>query len=283
VIPSRARRSLPYLKRWAEVPFRVAASSAIRSERVAPGVTVVIVNWNSEPYLRVALRAIGKFGPSDTNVLVVDNSSRDKSMDLLRTHPGVRAIRLPANVGHWLALDLGFLLARTEFVVSLDVDAFPVAEGWLDRLLDPLRRGYDVAGAHVRHGIVHPCCLAMRLDRFVEKRHTFASLDQAGRGIVTGEVVGSGDVGACISLREEKRFLFDRTEAAGPGDVGSLWAGLVYHNFYSTRFGSRLPLDRDEVATGITPEAVADVWEAAVARHLGQGFDGGTSRRLPPS
>ena len=70
-------------------------------------------------------------------------------------------------------MDLAFLLARTEFVVALDVAAFPVAEDWLETLLGPLRNGKYVSGAQALRGYIHPCCLAMRTEYFARRRHTF--------------------------------------------------------------------------------------------------------------
>ena len=92
---------------------------------------------------------------------------------LLAANPDVRKVSFPFNVGHELALDVGFLLAETEYVVALDVDAFPLDEDWLDRLLAPLASGNEVAGARLNREYVHPCCLAMRKERFVLRRHSF--------------------------------------------------------------------------------------------------------------
>jgi peptidoglycan/xylan/chitin deacetylase (PgdA/CDA1 family) len=197
------------------------------------GITVVTVNWQSASYLEVLLRLVHCRSPSDVRILVVDNGSRDQSTDVIAGYPDVRTVRLPFNGGHDLALDIGFLLAETEFVVALDVDAFPLHGRWLDELLEPLRLGYAVSGARLNREYVHPCCLAMRTERFVRRRHTFRSRYRprsAGRD-------ASGDVGEEISAREPERlFFFDPTSQRGPGDVGTVFGGLVYHNFYSTRF-----------------------------------------------
>lgn len=251
-------------------PLRYAAERALSKGRVRPGAaTVVTVNWNSEPYLKTLLSAIGVFSSGEVCVTVVDNHSSDGSRALRRSLPCERWIELPTNVGHELALDIGFLLARTEYVVSLDVDAFPIATGWLERLLEPLSHGYSLSGAHVRGGFVHPCCLGMRLDRFVRRGHTFQS--RRGRRWArdaSDRDAPGWDTGWRISLREDRRFLFERTEVSGPGDIGSTWEGLVYHNFYATRFESKLPPPQEELDMGVSPHAAEEAWRRAVRRYL---------------
>lgn len=252
-------------------PLRLAARRAIAGGRVEPGVaTIVIVNWNSVLYLATTLRAVERFSGDDVRLTVVDNNSSDASAKVRGTLRRVRWIGLPTNVGHEVALDIGFLLARTEFVVSLDVDAFPIAEGWLARLLYPLKSGYAVSGAHVRGGFVHPCCLAMRLDTFVERGHTFRARRGKRLAMDASDTDAPGwDTGWRISLREPRRFLFDRTAVSGPGDIGSVWEGLVYHNFYATRFDSKLPPGREELDLGVSRPAAEDAWHQAVRRYFG--------------
>jgi glycosyltransferase involved in cell wall biosynthesis len=237
----RARRRLPRLRSGAT--------------------TIVTVNWNSAPYLRVLLRLVGRRSPADVRVIVVDNGSRDGSRELLREHPEVTAVNLPFNVGHDLALDIGFLRAETEYVVALDVDAFPLHDDWLERLLAPLSAGAELSGARLNREYVHPCCLAMRTARFVQRKHSFRSryLPRAdGRD-------ASGDIGEEISAREAgKLHFFDPTSQRGPGDVGTVFGDLVYHNFYSTRFRAT----RDPVLDALVHEGdPAAAWEEAVRRY----------------
>lgn len=238
---SRARRRLPSL---------------------APGrATIVTVNWNSSRYLSVLLELVRERSPEGTEIIVVDNASRDDTSAVVARHPGVRLVRLPINVGHEVALDTGFLLARTEYVVALDVDAFPLHDRWLDELTDALRDGAEVAGARLNRHYVHPCCLAMRTARFVERSHSF----RAHYVPRTATSDASGDVGEAISAAEGDRIrFFDVTSQRGPGDVGSVFGDLVYHNFYSTRFRATTDTVLD---VHVTNDAAASAWDEAVARY----------------
>jgi len=224
-------------------------------------VTIVTVSWDSWPYLSVLLRLVRKRSPGDVRILVVDNGSRDGSRGRLAGEPQVTAVKLPFNVGHELALDIGFLLVETEYVVALDIDAFPLHERWLDELLAPLSSGCEISGARLNREYVHPCCLAMRTARFVEQKHSFRSHYRPrseGRD-------ASGDVGEEMSMRETGRLhFFDRTSQRGPGDVGTVFGGLVYHNFYATRFQAT----SDQVLdASVRSSDAAAAWQQALQRY----------------
>lgn len=238
----RARRRLPRLK--------------------AGEVTIVTVNWDSMTYLRVLLDVVRLRSPPNTRIVVVDNGSTDGSREFLELCADVTSVKLPFNVGHELALDIGFLLTETEYVVALDVDAFPLHDDWLDQLLLPLSAGSQISGARLNREYVHPCCLAMRTARFVQQKHSFRSHYQPrspGRD-------AAGDVGEEMSSREAGNLhFFDRTSQRGPGDVGTVFGDLVYHNFYATRFQAT----GDEVLDArVRPMDAAAAWDEALARYV---------------
>jgi glycosyltransferase involved in cell wall biosynthesis len=254
---------------WATVQFlgwRVAvpllrARARRRLSRLEPGATTVVtVNWNSWPHLEVLIDVVRRRSPASTRIIAVDNGSRDGSRRRIRERAGVKRLLLPMNVGHELAMDLGVLLADTEYVVALDVDAFPLHEDWLDRLLGPLSEGAQVSGARLNREYVHPCCWAMRTARFVERGHSFRSNyvpREEGRD-------ASGDVGEAISTAEAPNVhFFEVTSQRGPGDVGTVFGDLVYHNFYATRFNATSDQTLDQVVGVDDPRRA---WEEALDR-----------------
>jgi glycosyltransferase involved in cell wall biosynthesis len=244
-----------------------------RLGRIIPGgVTIVTVNWNSVNYLRVLLSAVERFTTNcDVRVIVVDNASVDESREFLRSRPGVRVIRLPWNFGHPSALDVAFLMSETEFVIALDVDAFPIRGDWLDRLLDPLRSGSTISGARLNRSYVHPCCLAMRLERFVRLGHSFRST-YVPRHYRDGVLIdASGDVGEIMSARDGGPLHFlEVSSQFGPGDVGTVFGGVIYHNFYSTRFAAVAHQRLDGVVARDDPQKA---WSTACQLYLGLRAD----------
>jgi glycosyltransferase involved in cell wall biosynthesis len=247
---------------WATLIPVLRGRARRRLRSLTPGrATIVTVNWNSARYLAVLLDLVEKRSPDGTEIIVVDNASRDDTRAVVARHPAVRLVRFPTNVGHEIALDTGFLLARTEYVVALDVDAFPLHDRWLAELTGALQSGAEVAGARLNRQYVHPCCLAMRASRFVERGHSF----RANYVARTETSDASGDVGEAISAAEHDRVrFFDVTSQRGPGDVGTVFGDLVYHNFYSTRFRATTDTVLD---VHVTSDAAATAWDEAVVRY----------------
>lgn len=128
------------------------------------GVTVVIVNWNTVDVLRVSLGAVRRFSPPETEVIVIDNGSDDGSWEWLKSRPfGCRAVRLPVNIGHGKALDVGVALASNSTIVTLDSDAFPYRTNWLDVLTEHLADpDIEASGMWGRRDRLHPACSAIR-------------------------------------------------------------------------------------------------------------------------
>ncbi|HEV2859350.1 MAG TPA: glycosyltransferase [Solirubrobacterales bacterium] len=247
---------------WRAVVPLLQARARRRLSRLQPGAaTIVTVNWNSWPQLQVLIDVVRRRSPAGTRIIAVDNGSEDESRARLAERPDVKVVKLPLNLGHELAMDLGVLQVETEFVVALDVDAFPLHGDWLDRLLTPLDEGAQVAGARLNREYVHPCCWAMRTARFVSRGHSFRSHYRPREG----DRDAFGDSGEEISAAEAPNLrFFEVTSQRGPGDVGTVFGDLVYHNFYATRFNATSDQTLDEVVAADDPKRA---WEEALERY----------------
>ncbi|MEO6469609.1 MAG: glycosyltransferase [Acidimicrobiia bacterium] len=229
---------------------------SLRPTELAPGrFTVLTVNWNTLEYLRTALDAIERFSPPGTEVVVADNASTDGSREFLKT-AGVPWFGLPVNLGHGPAMDMATTRVRTEFFVTLDVDAFPVSPDWLDVLRGHLDAGSEVVGGRLYRAYAHPSMMAMRTQRFRDRNHTFIrSAWRTSEDFVHGD---SWDVGELVSRREEPNVaLIEASEVRGPGVIGTVYGGIVYHNGVSAHGRSENRVD------GRT------AWAEAQARFLG--------------
>jgi GT2 family glycosyltransferase len=97
---------------------------------------VIVVNWNSGPYLRKCLLAVLNQSVPIEKIIVVDNASTDASLleaeDLL---PHVQLIRLPHNAGFAAGNNIAVKAAEgCEWIAFLNPDAFP-EPNWLEQLL----------------------------------------------------------------------------------------------------------------------------------------------------
>ncbi len=112
-------------------------------------ISVVIVNYNGEAYLEECLGSVAALdGPID-EVIVVDNASTDRSVDLLADrHASVRIVRMQRNDGPAPARNAGMRAARNRWVLALDNDAV-CTQGMLTKLV-------RAATEHDRVAIVQP-------------------------------------------------------------------------------------------------------------------------------
>ena len=108
----------------------------------AADVAVVIVNWNTVDLLDECLQSVVDHGPSDlrTEVIVVDNASRDGSVAHLRRHwPSVRVIENDENVGFCRANNQAIRTTDAPNLLLINTDA-RLTEGCADTMLGYLER-----------------------------------------------------------------------------------------------------------------------------------------------
>jgi GT2 family glycosyltransferase len=102
-----------------------------------PRVSVLIVNFNSGPWLERCLSALGRQTMADFHAVVLDNASSDDSLARARAASGDPRIRFESsreNVGFAAGNNAAAALARAPLIATLNPDAVP-APDWLERLL----------------------------------------------------------------------------------------------------------------------------------------------------
>jgi glycosyltransferase involved in cell wall biosynthesis len=204
-----------------------------RLRRLKDGVTVIIVNWNTRDITADVLRAVQRLSPSDVRVLVVDNGSTDGSAATFREWPGISLMELSSNAGHGVALDLAVCATRTKVAVTLDSDAIPLAEGWLDLAVGPVASGRAVlAGLRSSRDFVHPVYSAVDTASFVRRKLSFQvhrTPDASGQER-WGE--NAWDTAELMTLRlaPDEVVFVERTENVAPDLPGMTTGGVVYHH-----------------------------------------------------
>src|SRR5438874_8182030 len=99
-------------------------------------VTVVLITWNSAPYLRRSLEGIAQQTHSDVELIHVDNASADHSVAHVReVFPRCKQIRNPENRGFAAAANQAIRIASGDFVALCNPDAFLTPE-YLARIVE---------------------------------------------------------------------------------------------------------------------------------------------------
>jgi GT2 family glycosyltransferase len=108
-------------------------------------VSVVIVTWNSAPFLRRCLAALSAQTYPEVELIHIDNASDDDSIALVREcYPRARQIINDSNRGFSAAVNQGVRVARGEFVLLLNPDAFLEPE-YVVKLVAALTDGFGMA------------------------------------------------------------------------------------------------------------------------------------------
>ncbi len=100
-------------------------------------VTVVIPNYNGEQFLRPCLDGLRAQEGAEMEVLVVENASQDRSLELLSEYPEVRVLAMAKNLGFAGGVNAGIRAARTPYVILLNNDTVP-EPGYVKALTDAI-------------------------------------------------------------------------------------------------------------------------------------------------
>jgi GT2 family glycosyltransferase len=109
---------------------------------------VVVPNWNSGAFLDACLASVEAQEEIATNILVVDNGSRDDSREILDRR-GVQHVALDHNIGFARAVNLGVRATSAPWVLILNVDTVLEPKA-LRTLVDALRSDPGLGGAQPR-------------------------------------------------------------------------------------------------------------------------------------
>jgi GT2 family glycosyltransferase len=129
-------------------------------------VSVVIAVFNGEATLGAQLEALTQQTyPGDWEVIVSDNGSTDRSLDVVRSFadrlPGLQIVDASDRRGQCHARNMGARIARGEFIGFTDQDDV-VSPGWIGALAEALEDSDMVGGRLETHLLNEPGILAWR-------------------------------------------------------------------------------------------------------------------------
>lgn len=100
-----------------------------------PAASVIIVNWNSGPWLARVCAGLAAQTIDDFEVIVVDNASTDTSVSqAMPLLPHARLLQQAQNLGFAAGNNIAARVATGNWLACLNPDAMP-APDWLERLL----------------------------------------------------------------------------------------------------------------------------------------------------
>jgi hypothetical protein len=281
---------------------RLARRYRIRIEAVAILTVYVVRDDADAALLELQLDRIARHTSVPFTIHAVARRVPEPIRERLRRHPAVRLLDPPVHPGsgsreHAAYLDLLLADARAghaSHFVTFDLDSFPIADDWLDRV-DAVRPGAPVAGIlRVENGDVclpHPSCTVLTRE-FVETHDVSFSPDsdrspEFRRFLrATGQ---AGDTGLQLAFTLWREQIpwghLRRTNAVNLHDViAGIYADAVFHLGAGTRDalfradlrGSRIhrvtaPIERLPVGHGV----MRDVKRGVLRR-----FRAGTEARL---
>ena len=99
-------------------------------------ISVIIANLNGEAYLPDCLQSLSNQTFRDFEVILVDNGSTDRSLDLLKKDfPWVKVISLQKNTGFAQGNNIGFAASSAQYVATLNNDTI-ADRSWLQALYE---------------------------------------------------------------------------------------------------------------------------------------------------
>ncbi len=109
-------------------------------------VSIVILNWNGENFLRKFLPSVIGFSKStDAEVVVADNASTDNSVNILKTEfPTVKILEFDENYGFAGGYNKALAQIDAEYFILLNSDV-EVTENWLQPMIEYMDNNKDVA------------------------------------------------------------------------------------------------------------------------------------------
>jgi cellulose synthase/poly-beta-1,6-N-acetylglucosamine synthase-like glycosyltransferase len=149
-------------------------------------ISIIIPTYNAVPYLAILLEALEQQILTDAEVVVIDSSSLDNTVEIARSH-GVRTLSIPKHeFDHGLTRTMGAQQAQGEILVYLTQDALPIGRNALVKLIEPFGDDRQVGvtfGRQLSRADATPFGQHLRLFNYPAISYRRSLSDCAGHGI----------------------------------------------------------------------------------------------------
>jgi len=120
-----------------------------------PDVSVIILNYNAEKFLRGTLKSVLKQKGLSIETIVVDNNSRDNSREMVKKEfPSVTWLQRTTSVGFSAGNNVGVKHAKGNTILFLNPDASFVGTTDLKKCYDKLRSDPSIGALTARVNLV---------------------------------------------------------------------------------------------------------------------------------
>lgn len=119
-------------------------------------VSIIVASYNHAEYLKQRLDSLLKQSYRNLEIMVVDDCSKDESLNVLegyKKYPNIRIVALERNIGIANVYNLGASLSRGEYIMFAECDDFNDSKH-VEILLGKLRENENAGVAYCRSNIV---------------------------------------------------------------------------------------------------------------------------------
>jgi len=105
-----------------------------------PLISIIIVNYNGMPYLKNCLASLQRSNYPNSEIILVDNASNDKSVEFVKeNYPCVRIIENKQNLGFAAGNNVGIIAALGDYIFLLNPDT-EIEPSCIQRLVEVLEK-----------------------------------------------------------------------------------------------------------------------------------------------
>ncbi|MCB0165372.1 MAG: glycosyltransferase family 2 protein [Anaerolineae bacterium] len=97
-------------------------------------VSVVIVTWNSEVFIDACLTSLYNQTFTHLDVIIVDNHSTDRTLEILQTYPNLRLFKQTENLGFSKGQNIGISEATGDYLFLLNPDVI-LTKDYVEKLV----------------------------------------------------------------------------------------------------------------------------------------------------
>jgi GT2 family glycosyltransferase len=118
----------------------------------SPYVSIIILNYNGQSYIRRCVESVLKSEYDNFEVVIVDNNSADNSLDIVKSEfhdDRIKLFRNNKNLGFASGNNLGVNYARGQYFVLLNVDT-EVDPKWLAELVAVMQSDLTIGAAQAK-------------------------------------------------------------------------------------------------------------------------------------